>query len=84
MIRGEHLTLRVVQEQDLETLFRYYSDLDNRGEFFPLGLPSEAVFKHEFHRHGFWRENRGRLVIVDQANTILGTQLLRKNRGEQN
>jgi hypothetical protein len=36
MIRGEHITLRVVQEQDLETLFRYSSDLDNRGEFFPL------------------------------------------------
>ena len=36
MIRGENIMLRVVQEHDLETLFRYYSDLDNRGEFFPL------------------------------------------------
>jgi hypothetical protein len=35
MIRGEHMTLRVVQEQDLETWFRDSSDLDNRGEFFP-------------------------------------------------
>jgi RimJ/RimL family protein N-acetyltransferase len=53
MIRGETITLRVVQERDLETLFRYYSDIDNRGEFFPLWLPSEAVFKHDFHQHGF-------------------------------
>jgi hypothetical protein len=36
MIRGEHMTLRVVQEQDLETLFRDSSDLDHRGAFFPL------------------------------------------------
>ena len=25
--------LRVVQEQDLETLFHYDSDIDNRGQF---------------------------------------------------
>ena len=73
MIRGEHITLRVVQEQDLETLFRYYSDLDNRGEFFPLWLPSEAVFKQDFHQHGFWHEHRGRLVMVDQSDVILGS-----------
>jgi [ribosomal protein S5]-alanine N-acetyltransferase len=73
MIRGENITLRVVQEKDLETLFRYSSDIENRGEFFPMWLPSEAVFKHDFQRHGFWRENRGRLVIVDQADTILGS-----------
>jgi len=36
MIRGENITLRVVQEKDLETLFRDSSDLDNRGQFFPL------------------------------------------------
>ena len=73
MIRGENITLRVVQEKDLETLFRYYSDLDNRGEFFPLWLPSEAGFKHDFHRHGFWRGQRRRLVIVDQADVLLGS-----------
>ena len=73
MIRGEHMTLRVVQEHELETLFRDSSDLDNRGEFFPLWLPSEAGFKQDFHRHGFWREDRGRLVMVDQANVILGS-----------
>jgi [ribosomal protein S5]-alanine N-acetyltransferase len=73
MIRGENITLRVVQEKDLETLFRHYSDIDNRGDFFPLWLPSEAGFKHDFHRHGFWREHRGRLVIVDQADVMLGS-----------
>ena len=73
MIRGENMTLRAVQEHDLETLFRSYSDLDNRGEFFPLWLPSEAGFKRDFHRHGFWREHRGCLVVVDQANVMLGS-----------
>jgi [ribosomal protein S5]-alanine N-acetyltransferase len=73
MIRGEHITLRVVQEKDLETLFQYSSDIENRGAFFPSSLPSEAVFKHDFKQHGFWRDDYGRLVIVDQEDTIRGS-----------
>jgi RimJ/RimL family protein N-acetyltransferase len=73
MIRGEHITLRVVQEKDLETLFRYDSDIANRGDFFPRAFPSEAVFKHDFQQHGFWDENHRRLVIVDQTDTLVGS-----------
>jgi ribosomal-protein-alanine N-acetyltransferase len=72
MIRGEHITLRVVQEQDLETLFHYDSDIDNRGQFYPNSFPSEAVFKHDFRQHGFWEGNHRRLVIVDKADTVIG------------
>jgi RimJ/RimL family protein N-acetyltransferase len=73
MIRGEHITLRVVQEKDLDVLFHDYADIDNRGEFFPLSFPSEAVFTHDFHQHGFWREEQRRLVIVDTEDTIRGS-----------
>jgi ribosomal-protein-alanine N-acetyltransferase len=73
MIRGENITLRVVQEKDLDILFHYYSDIENRGEFFPLSFPSEAVFKHDFHQHGFWSEEQRRLVIVDREDTIRGS-----------
>lgn len=73
MIRGAHITLRVVQEKDLETLFHYYSDIDNRGEFFPIWFPSAAVFKHDFHQHGFWHEQQRRLVIVDHDDALVGS-----------
>lgn len=73
MIRGERITLRVVQEQDLETLFRDDSDIDNRGDFFPRTFPSEAVFKHDVHQHGFWDGNHRRLVIVDSADSVVGS-----------
>ena len=72
MIRGKIITLRVVQEHDLDLLFRDYSDIDNRGAFLPLSFPSAAIFKHLFHQHGFWQEHQGRLVIVDQADAIVG------------
>jgi [ribosomal protein S5]-alanine N-acetyltransferase len=73
MIRGEKITLRVVQEKDLDTLFQYYSDIENRGEFFPLSFPSQAVFKNDFQQHGFWGGDRPRLVIVDKEDNILGS-----------
>ena len=73
MIRGEKITLRVVQEKALDTLFQFYSDVENRGEFFPIWLPSEAVFKNDFKRHGFWDESQRRLVIVDKGDTVLGS-----------
>ena len=31
------------------------------------------MFKRDFHQHGLWREHRGRLVIVDQADVMLGS-----------
>jgi ribosomal-protein-alanine N-acetyltransferase len=73
MIRGERITLRVLQEKDLETLFHFDSDIDNRGDFFPRTVPSEAVFKHDFHQHGFWDGNHRRLVIVDRADSLVGS-----------
>jgi RimJ/RimL family protein N-acetyltransferase len=53
MIRGENITLRVVQEKDLETLFRYSSDIDNRGEFFPCGYRRRPRSNMTFTNTGF-------------------------------
>jgi RimJ/RimL family protein N-acetyltransferase len=73
MIRGEKITLRVVQEKALESLFHSYADLENRGVFFPLGLQSAAEFKQNFHQHGFWHEQQRRFVIVDKDDRLVGS-----------
>ena len=73
MIKGEAINLRVVRESDLDTLFELRSDLERRGEFFPLDLPSETVFKRRFHEDGFWGADGGRLLIVNKEDDrILG------------
>ena len=72
MIRGEKINLRVTQEKDLETLFELWSDIENRGNFFPIFLPSEPQFKKEFQETGFWDKETGRLVITDKDDRILG------------
>lgn len=73
MIRGKNVTLRTVRESDLDTLFAFLSDIENRGEYFGIMIPSEATFKKDFHETGFWQESFGRLLICDQEERIVGS-----------
>ena len=73
MIRGKNIMLRTVRETDLDTLYTALSDLASRGDYFPLNLFSEATFKREFHEHGFWTNDFGRLLICDLDERLLGS-----------
>ena len=71
MIKGQKINLRVVQEKDLSVLFDRWSDIENRGEYFPIFLSSEPKFYSEFKETGFWTDESGRLLIVNKKdNTI--------------
>ena len=72
MIKGKKINLRVVRESDLEVLFDFWSDIENRGVHFPKWLPSQPNFKNAFSKDGFWNEDEGRLLIVDKDDRILG------------
>jgi [ribosomal protein S5]-alanine N-acetyltransferase len=73
MIKGKKINLRVVREKDLPILFDRWSDIENRGEFFPISLSSEPKFYNEFKETGFWTDQSGRLLIVNKENdAILG------------
>jgi ribosomal-protein-alanine N-acetyltransferase len=73
MIKGSKINLRVVREKDIDTLFELESDIDNRGDYFPISFPSEPEFKKEFHQTGFWTEDFGQLLIVGKEDDrVLG------------
>ena len=72
MLKGNKISLRPVRERDLETLFDLEWDITNRGEFYPLDLPSEAEFKRRFQQDGFWSETFGLLLITNKADQIAG------------
>lgn len=73
MLKGNKINLRVVRRQDLDSLFLLLSDVENRGDFFPIRLTSEPQFRERFEKTGFWQEDEGRLLIVDKSDdTILG------------
>jgi hypothetical protein len=73
MIRGENVTLRTVRESDLDNLFAQLSDIANRGEYFPITIPSEAIFKKDFRETGFWQESFGRLLICNKEDRVVGS-----------
>lgn len=63
MIRGDKIILRAVRESDLDALFDLWSDLELRGENYPMFLPSQVEFRKRFEEHGLLEENRGTLAV---------------------
>lgn len=72
MLRGKTVRLRPVQEQDLDFLYQMHTDIENRGDFFPVGVSSEPDFRRNFQETGFWEKNAGKLLIVGGHDTIIG------------
>ena len=72
MLKGKSITLRPVRESDLDQLYRYHIDIDNRGDFFPRGILSQPAFQKQFQETGFWSKDDGMLVIVSSNDEILG------------
>ncbi len=72
MLIGKTTTLRPVRESDLEQLYAFHVDIDNRGSYFPRGIMSWPTFQREFRESGFWGKDKGTLVIVSPTDEILG------------
>lgn len=72
MLRGNVIRLRTVRESDLDRLYEFHQDIANRGDYFPIGVMAEPVFRRQFAETGFWEDREGMLLIVDDADEILG------------
>jgi len=72
VLKGEIVTLRPVRESDLDHLREIDLDLDNRGDYWPRGLISEAAYRREFQDTGFWGESFGRLLMEDKKGGVIG------------
>lgn len=72
MLKGKSITLRPVRDTDVDQLYTYHIDIDNRGEYFPRNILSQPAFRKEFEETGFWRKDDGMLVIASSKGGILG------------
>jgi RimJ/RimL family protein N-acetyltransferase len=73
VIHGKTIQLRTVRETDLDQLYTLLTDVAHRGDFVPLHIPAESVFKRQFHDTGFWNADYGRLLIVTPEDNIVGS-----------
>ena len=72
MLKGKSITLRPVREADLDQLYAYHVDIDNRGDFFPRGIMAQPVFRKRFEETGYWEKDDATLLIVSPEDEILG------------
>ena len=72
MLNGTFITLRPVRETDIDQLYTFHLDIDNRGKYFPRNVLSQPAFRKEFQETGFWSKEDGMLVMVSSKDDILG------------
>ncbi|MDO9086415.1 MAG: GNAT family protein [Anaerolineaceae bacterium] len=72
MLKGKSISLRPIRETDIDQLYSYQIDIDNRGDFFPRGILSQPAFRKQFQENGFWSKDDGMLVMVSPTDEILG------------
>lgn len=68
MIKGKLVDLRLIEEKDIDLIYRTRNDLEQQGEFVGLSLKSLAKFKKQFAETGFWENDSGDLLIIDKKN----------------
>jgi RimJ/RimL family protein N-acetyltransferase len=73
MIRGERITLRTVRQADLPALYLLVNDRSLQGDHMALPLRSEPSFRKEFDETGFLSDRRGRFLVTDLEDRMLGT-----------
>jgi RimJ/RimL family protein N-acetyltransferase len=72
MLRGEVIQLRPVRETDLDVMLMYLTDIGNRGDYFPVTIPSETWLRGQFREGGFWGEDKGMLLMINADKAIIG------------
>jgi ribosomal-protein-alanine N-acetyltransferase len=72
MLKGKVVTLRPIRATDVDALYEFHVDIDNRGEFFPQGLLSQPAFQKQFLETGFWGKDEGMLTIIKPDGELIG------------
>ncbi len=73
MICGDNFNIRHVRKSDLAELIPLLTNSDIRGEYLPSKLLSPTALEKRFEQDGMSNDDFERLLIVDNADQILGT-----------
>jgi RimJ/RimL family protein N-acetyltransferase len=82
VINGTGVSLRPVAEADLDELHRKLIDIEGRGPWYPMSRTSLTGFRGRFEEAGFWSQDEGILVMVDDQDRLLSTVDWNKLNGD--
>jgi len=72
MLFGKKVTLRLIQESDLDLLADYLGRSENRVPFYPVTILSRPSLERTWRDDGFWKTGEGHLAIVDPHGRLVG------------
>lgn len=72
MIKGNGFHLRTITEADLPAFQAYLADISNRGDYYPHSIHSEHEIRQAYHKDGLWSHDHGVLLIINEADAIIG------------
>jgi ribosomal-protein-alanine N-acetyltransferase len=75
MLHGELIDLRLFRESDLEEFVKLWQDIEGRGLYYPRGLTAGVVRRRDFLENGYWKNDMGRMAIVDKEDVLQGQVL---------
>lgn len=67
MLKGNIITLRPIQEGDLETLYVLQLDVEARGQWFPRSIQSLTALRKSYQEDGMWTPKHGTALMVDNS-----------------
>src|SRR5579884_1483178 len=72
MLRGKHIILRPIKQEDLETLERWNNNPDFIGEFNNFGLRGYGSQTRAFADGGMLNDRSGNLVVMTLEGELVG------------
>jgi ribosomal-protein-alanine N-acetyltransferase len=72
MLKGTSFQLRPIAEADLPVFAEQMATTDNRGDYYPHTVYSPVTIRKQFEKNGYWDEKSGILLIVSDAERIIG------------
>ena len=72
MIEGGGIRIRTIKRSELDLVHALGMDYSDAGEYMPVALVSQADFRSEFEKNGFWRDTCGKLVIENSEDELVG------------
>jgi ribosomal-protein-alanine N-acetyltransferase len=82
VIKGTSVSLRPVAEADVEELHKQLLDIEARGPWYPLPQTSLIKRRKAFEEAGFWSQDEGIFVMVDDQDRLIGTVDWNKLNGD--
>lgn len=72
MITGKNTVLRTIQPHELDHVYQLISNINKKGPYWHLVLPSASEFIKDFQQTGFWSIDEGRMLILSKDGEYVG------------